>query len=171
MLDARNHLSLPAPVVQLSPPADEWQYVQMPTWAWLASGAWTPLTATASAGPVTVAVTATPLRLEFSYQTTAATTATTTCSGPGTPYSDDLATAEDPQLPVQAASPDCGWTWHESSADTPDQKYGVTADVVYHLAWAVTGAAGGGDLGELTSPDAAFRVSVGEIQALNTPGR
>jgi hypothetical protein len=117
-----------------------------------------------------VTVTASPLRLELSYQTTALTTAATTCNGPGTPYSDALATAEDPQLPVQAASPDCGWTWHESSADTADQKYGVTVRAVYHLAWSVTGAAGGGDLGELTGPDTTFRVSVGEIQALNTSG-
>jgi hypothetical protein len=120
---------------------------------------------------VTVTVTAAPVRLEFSYQTSARSAATASCGGPGTPYSDQLAAAEDPQLPVQAASPDCGWTWHESSVDTADQKYGVTAHIVYHVVWTVTGAAGGGDLGELTSQDATFRVSVGEIQAVNTAPR
>jgi len=143
----------------------------MPTWAWVPQSGWAPLTASATAGPVTATVTATPVRLEFSYQTSAATTVATSCRGPGTPYSDLLATAEDPHLPVQAASPDCGWTWHESSADTPDQKYGVTAHVVYHVAWSVTGAAGGGDLGQLTGQDTTFRVSVGEIQAVNTASR
>lgn len=172
MQDARNHLPLPAPEVQFSPAANLWQYVQMPTWAWVPGSRWTPLRASASAGSVSVTVTATPVRLVFTYQTKGdGTTATASCGGPGTPYSDELATAEDPKQPVLAASPDCGWTWHQSSADTADRKYDVTAHAVYHVVWTVSGAAGGGDLGELVGQDTNLRVSVGEIQAVNTTPR
>ena len=169
---ARNHLDLPPPPVQLSPAASHWQYVQMPTWAWVPRDRWKPLTASASAGPVTVTVTATPVRLVFSYQISGdGRSSSALCAGPGTPYSDGLAVTESPKLPILAASPDCGWTWHQSSADTSDEKYAVSARAVYHVVWSVRGAAGGGDLGELTGRSNDFRVTVGEIQALNIPPR
>jgi hypothetical protein len=172
LAEARRHLALPAPTLELSPPVADWQYVQMPTWAWVPRNTWVPLTASAAAGGVTVTVTATPVRLELTYQTSGkGETATTSCGGPGTPYDAQLAGAEDPKSPVQAASPDCGWTWQESSVDTPDQKYSVSGHIVYHAVWAAAGAAGGGDLGDLPGADAAFRVAVGEIQALNVPAR
>jgi hypothetical protein len=171
-LEARNHLNLPGPAVQLSPSADHWQYTQMPTWAWLPQNAWAPLTASASAGAVTVTVTATPVRLSFSYQTSGdGTIATATCNGSGTPYSDQLAQSENPDHPVLAASPDCGWTWHRSSADTPDRRYAVTAHILYHVTWTAAGAPGGGVLGDLPGADATFRLPVGEIQAVNTSPR
>jgi hypothetical protein len=118
---------------------------------------------------VSVTVVATPVRLVFSYQTKGdGTSATATCNGPGTPYDDQLALRENPQQPVLAQSPDCGWIWHQSSADTLDKKYTITAHTVYHAVWTIRGAPGGGDLGELSSFNATFRVTVGEIQALNT---
>ncbi|MDQ6947620.1 MAG: hypothetical protein M3256_15460 [Actinomycetota bacterium] len=169
---ARNHLGLPAPQIQLSPATNLWQYVQMPTWAWVLESAWTPLTSSANAGPVTVTVIATPIRLVFSYQTKGDGSASTvTCTGPGTPYNDQLAESENPDRPVLAASPDCGWTWHQSSADTPDQRYAVSAHTVYHVLWTIRGAPGGGDLGELSGLKTDLRVTVGEIQALNTAPR
>jgi hypothetical protein len=169
---ARNHLSLPSPQLQLSPPAGQWQYVQMPTWAWVPAASWVPLTATAAAGAVTVRVTATPARLLFDYQTSGnGTAASVSCAGPGTPYSDTLAVSENARSPIQAASPDCGWTWHQSSVDTPDQKYGVSSRITYHVTWTVTGAPGGGDLGTLDGAATQVRVAVGEIQAVNTPVR
>ena len=172
LAEARRHLALPAPTLQLSPSADQWQYVQMPTWAWVPRNTWTPLTASAAAGGVSVTVTATPVRLDLTYQTgDKGATATASCAGPGTPYDTKLAEAEDPTSPVQAASPDCGWTWQASSVDTADQKYSVSGHIVYHAVWAVAGAAGGGDLGNLPGDNSAFRVAVGEIQALNLPPR
>jgi hypothetical protein len=170
--EARRHLALPGPSLQLSPPVGQWQYVQMPTWAWVPRSTWIPLAASASAGGVTVSVRATPVRLDLTYQTDGTgAAATVSCVGPGTPFDVQLAEAEDPGSPVQASSPDCGWTWKDSSVDTPDQKYAVSGHVVYHVLWSVTGAAGGGDLGELPGQDTAFRLSVGEIQAVNTPPR
>ncbi len=172
LLTAKSHLGLPAPQVQLSPATDVWQYVQMPTWAWVPKSTWVPLSSTTSAGAVSVTVVATPIRLAFAYQVKGdGTTAPATCNGPGTPYSDGLAASENPQRAVLAASPDCGWTWHQSSADTPDQKYAVSAHTVYHAVWTIRGAPGGGDLGELRGLNTVVRVTVGEIQALNTPPR
>ncbi|MDP9074332.1 MAG: hypothetical protein M3N98_09195 [Actinomycetota bacterium] len=169
---AKNHLTLPAPAVQLSPAADLRQYVQMPTWAWVPRSQWSPLTASAAAGPVSVNVTATPVRLAFTYQISGdGSTGTATCNGPGTPYSDQLAVTEDPAQPILAASPDCGWTWHESSVDTPDKRYAVTAHVVYQVVWTVSGAPGGGSLGDLNGQDTSLRVPVGEIQAVNVAPR
>jgi hypothetical protein len=169
LLEARKHLALPGPELQLNPPVGQLQYVEMPTWAWVPRSDWAPLTASASAGGVTVTVTATPVGLGLTYQTSGrGATAAVSCSGPGTPFDARLAEAEDPGSPVQAASPDCGWTWRDSSVDTPDQKYTVSGHAVYHVVWAVTGAAGGGDLGNLPGQDTSFRVAVGEIQAVNT---
>ncbi|MDQ1365271.1 MAG: hypothetical protein QOE57_1313 [Acidimicrobiaceae bacterium] len=169
LVEARSHLGLPAPPVQLSPAPDHWQYVQMPTWAWVPRSAWVPLTGSATAGPVSVTVVATPVKLVFSYQVKGdGSTATATCNGPGTAYDDQLALRENPQRPVLAPSPDCGWIWHQSSADTLDKKYTITAHTVYHTVWTIRGAPGGGDLGELGSFNTTFRVTVGEIQALNT---
>jgi hypothetical protein len=79
-----------------------------------------------------------------------------------------LAASENARNPIQAASPDCGWTWHQSSADTPDHKYSVSSHVAYHVTWAVTGAPGGGDLGPIDGGATQIRVTVGEIQAVNT---
>jgi hypothetical protein len=172
LAEARRHLALPGPKLQLSPSADQWQYVQMPTWAWVPKDTWAPLTASAAAGGVSVTVTATPIRLDLTYQTGGkGTTATASCNGPGTPYDPQLAQTENPRSPVQAASPDCGWTWQGSSVDTQDEKYAVGGHIVYHAVWAVAGAAGGGDLGNLPGDDSTFRVAVGEIQALNLPPR
>jgi hypothetical protein len=172
LAEARRHLALPAPTLQLSPPADQWQFVQMPTWAWVPGNTWAPLTAAATAGGVSVTVTATPVRLDLTYQTSdKGAPATATCAGPGTPYDEQLAKTENPRSPVQAASPDCGWTWQKSSVDTQDQKYSVSGHIVYHAVWTVAGAAGGGDLGNLPGGDSTFRVAVGEIQALNLPPR
>jgi hypothetical protein len=169
LLEARRHLALPGPELQLNPPVGQLQYVEMPTWAWVPRSDWIPLTASASAGGVTVTVTATPVGLGLTYQTTGrGATSAVSCSGPGTPFDAGLAQAEDPGSPVQAASPDCGWTWRDSSVDTTDRKYAVSGHVVYRVVWAVTGAAGGGDLGDLSGEDTSLRVAVGEIQAVNT---
>ena len=65
-------------------------------------------------------------------------------------------------------SPDCGWTWKHSAAGSPDQKLEVTAHIVYDLVWAVTGAPGGGTLPPLNSATSTYRLTVGEIEALNT---
>ena len=163
--EAQRELVLPAPQIALSPPVGQWQYVNVPTWLWVPAAQWVPVTATASAGTVTVTATATPVGVSASYEDFTGPV-TATCAGPGTPYVEALADQLDPADPLEAASPDCGWTWRSSSAGRPGETSAVGVHVVYDLTWTVTGAAGGGDLGARNGPDALTPVAVAEIQAL-----
>lgn len=166
---AESGIQLEAPPTQLSPmpSADQWEFVNVPTWAWVPASSWIPLHATAAAGPVVVTATATPEKMVISYQDGTAQKSVT-CTGPGTPYSDDLAQTEDPQQPLRAASPDCGWIYQNSSSGASKELEPVSASVTYDVSWTVTGAAGGGDLGLLRSPATTYQVKVGEVQALIT---
>ncbi len=168
---AYGEIQLTPPGLQLSPssetnPAID-QIVNAPTWAWVPAGSWKPLSATAAAGPVMVTATATPSSINVTYGDGSGTQ-TASCAGPGTPYSDQLANHEDPGAPLSAASPDCGWTYQHTSAGAPGGKEPVMAVVTYQVAWTVTGAAGGGNLGPLNSPPTIYDVPVGEIQVVNT---
>ena len=168
---AYGEIQLTAPGLQLSPssetnPAID-QIVNAPTWAWVPASSWQPLSATASAGPVVVTATASPESINLTYGD-GGQTDTATCNGSGTPYSDQLANQEDPDAPLSAASPDCGWTYQHTSAAAPGGKEPVTGMVTYHVVWTVTGAPGGGDLGPLNSPPTTYNVPVAEIQVVNT---
>lgn len=124
------------------------------------------MTATASAGPVVVTATATPTTMNLSYEDGSPATRSVTCGGPGTPWSEALARRENPDQPLQAQSPDCGWVYRNSSAWVPNEFEPITATVTYHVTWTVVGAPGGGDLGTLNSPVTTDLVKVGEIQAI-----
>jgi hypothetical protein len=175
---AINELPLAAPDLQLSPDmssnptdpgglgANHWQYVNLPTWAWVS--AWNASHASASGGGVTATATAQPLALNITYQD-GPTTHSLTCNGPGTEYSDALAQHEDPTNPVQAASPTCGWIYLHSSAAAPDETETVTASITYDASWSA-GAAGGADFGEVRGPTQTLQVMVGEVQAIITNG-
>jgi hypothetical protein len=164
---AEREIRLPEPPIELSPPVSpgHWQYVHVPTWAWLGQGGWASPSASAAAGGVAVTATATPVSLELRYMD-GATTHTVVCSGPGTPYSPTLASAEDPAAPIRAASPSCGWTYQNSSASAPGEQEPVRATLTYRVTWTATGAAGGGNLGVLVSPATALGVRVAEVQAV-----
>lgn len=178
--EAVQSLQAPVPALQMSPPTltnpNAWQYVNIPTWVWVATTQWVALHATASVPGVSVTATAVPIQLVLTYQAGggvnegAGATEQVVCDGPGTPYSAVLAAAENPQQPIMAASPDCGWTWERSAAGSADEKLQVTATIVYKASWAVSGAAGGGGLGTINSPTATYQVTVGEIESLNTGG-
>jgi hypothetical protein len=172
--EASNELTPGAPSLQMSPPSSTstaWQYTNLPTWVWVARSQWVTVHATASVPGVSVTATAVPVRLVLTYEDGVGGTQTVSCNGPGTPYSDTLAEQEDPGRPIAAASPDCGWTWQHSAVNSPDGKLRVTARVVYNASWTAVGAPGGGTLGTVTSPPAAYRVTVGQVEAVITGGR
>lgn len=166
-VEARNLLTPPAPPIQMSPAADanHQQYVNVPSWAWVPAGSWVPLYATASVPGVVVTATATPVELDITYSDGGVSHAVK-CSGPGTAYSDGLAAQIDPAKPLNAASPTCGWTFRNSSAGQPNEAVPVSARIVYSASWTVTGAAGGGNLGAVTSPADNFSVRVAEVQSI-----
>ena len=149
---ARKQLRLPTPTIAVNPAGD--QLVNLPTWMWLSSG-WGPVSATASVPGVSVIAVATPRSVSWSM----GDGSTVTCTGAGTPFRP----GSDPKAP----SPDCGHTYHTSSASQPGQAFPVTATVHWTVTW--SGAGQSGTFPALTTTaDAAFRVA--EIQALNNDG-
>ena len=144
-------LDLPEPVIRMSPQDD--QVVRLASWLWIPSQQWEPQQVSASAGPVTSTVTATPVRLTWDM----GNGDQVSCDGPGTPYRRARAR--------QVDTSGCRYTYQHSSAGQPDEAYEVTATIGWELTWTATGAAGGGSLGTVTM-SASQAVRVTEIQAL-----
>ncbi|MGZ4784652.1 MAG: hypothetical protein ACXV5S_03205 [Acidimicrobiales bacterium] len=143
--EARRLLVIAPPNVALSPPATAAQLVGLPTWFWVVD-AWQSLQASATLGPVTSTVVATPTSLTFTLDDGTSFS----CDGPGTPYD----TSRDPA--DQQSS--CTHTFERSGHAV------VTATVTYATHWtANTGV--GGDLDDLTRTTT-VPVTVEEAQAV-----
>jgi hypothetical protein len=154
---ALSKLPLPTPAIEMAPPADQDQLVNLSTWLWISSGAWQQLSATATAGPVTTTATAAPSEVVWQM----GNGQSVTCLGPGTPY--------DPSDPN--ATTDCSYTWPQSSASQPAGVYHVTATVYYRATWTAAGAPGGGNLGLVAGPAGHVAVAVAQSEAINSsPG-
>ena len=150
---------LGSPNIRLNPSANQDQLVNVTTWLWLNGASWTPVSATASAGGVTVTTTAVPQKVVW----TMGDGGSVTCAGPGTPY--------DPSRPD--AQPSCSYTYRRSSAGQPDGTFTITATESWLVSWTATGVPAGmpagGSLGIVThSSQVAVRVA--ESQAINTGG-
>lgn len=151
---ARDEVPIPSPTLRMNPPADKGEVTNVVSWLWIDPSQWQPVTASASAGNVTVTTTATPDHVVWDM----GNGDTVTCNGPGTPY--------DTSRPSSEQSTDCGYTYRRSSARESDGRYHVTATVYYQVVWTATGVAAGGALAPITrSSTVAIRVA--EIQALN----
>jgi hypothetical protein len=151
---ARDEVPAPSPTIRMNPPADRGEVTNVEAWLWIAPSQWQPVTASASAGNITVTTTATPDHVVWDM----GNGDTVTCNGPGKPY--------DTSRPASEQSTDCGYTYERSPASQSDGRYHVTATVYYQVAWSATGVAAGGVLAPITqSSTVAIRVS--EIQALN----
>lgn len=147
---AADELMLAEPVVRLNPAGD--QIVQLPSWLWL-EGGWTEQSASASAGPVTSTVTATPMQVRWSM----GNGEQVLCDGPGRRY--------EPRFAETPEATDCKYTYRHSSAEQPGDAYQVTATVEWSLTWTAIGAPGGGDLGAMER-STVLPVRVAELQAL-----
>ncbi len=144
-------LRLPAPLIRTSPTGDH--VTQLPSWLWISAEQWQPRQVSASAGPVTSTVTATPSSVTWDM----GNGDRVDCDGPGRPYQARFAGTPE--------ATDCRYTYRHSSANQPGAAYELTATITWDLSWSATGAAGGGDLG--TVPMSATQpVRVSEVQAL-----
>jgi hypothetical protein len=152
--EALERTPLPEPVIEMAPRPEFTQLVNLPVFLWLGPESWKTFTASASAGPVTSTVTATPKRVIWDM----GTGDTVVCDGPGLPY--------DPALSDEANPSTCRYTYRRSSAGQPDQAFVVTATLEWETTWSVTGAAGGGGLGTVAR-SSSTKVTVAELQALN----
>ncbi len=121
------------------------------TWLWIDPGAWQPLSQTASAGPVSATVTATPTSVRWDM----GDGAVVTCRGPGTPF--------DPTRAESAQSTDCSHTYKRSSAGQSGERYTVRVTITYGVSWTASGAPGGGELGVIESSESLpLRVAEGQ---------
>lgn len=149
--EAFDRTPVPAPEIRLNPPAGEDQVVNVPTWMWIEPADWVPVSATASAGSVTVTATASPTSVRWDM----GNGDVVVCAGPGTPYEPETTTESD-----------CTYTYRRSSAGRPSGAFTMRVTMTWGVTWSVAGAPGGGSLGtaERTTTSA---VRVAEIQAVN----
>jgi hypothetical protein len=145
---------LPSPAIALNPSSSQGEVVNFTMWMWLTSS-WAPVSASASAGPVTATVTAVPIRSVWDMGDGSKAV---TCGGPGTAY--------DSSRPEADQHSDCTFVYRRSSSGEPNDTFTLTATVTWHVTWVAVGAAGGGDLGTV-SRSTSLPVRVGEIQAVN----
>lgn len=121
---ARGRLALPAPAIAASPA--ERQLVHLPTWLAVSQSSWGPVSASVSAGAVTVTATASPSRVEWDL----GDGSMVVCEGPGTIWR--------PGMDPEAESPDCGHTYTRSASGVE-----VTATVYWTVTWTSTTGSGG----------------------------
>ncbi|WP_315097816.1 hypothetical protein [uncultured Cellulomonas sp.] len=155
--DALALMQLRAGQIATNPPSpDGLSVVGLQTWLWIADPdehTVGPITRSATAGAVTVTATARLDKVVWDM----GDGRSTTCTGPGTPWSPTAGTHD---------SPTCGHTYRASSARQPDQRYTMTATSYWTIDWA-----GGGETGTIQmdfASDAQLRVA--EVQALVTTG-
>lgn len=142
---------LPVPAVRTSPPAGEDQLVNLPTWLWVED--WSPRSARASEGPLTVTVVATPRSVTWRM-------------GDGSEVVCGAGTPRNPALREEQQSTDCSHTYRRSSATQPGLLYQARATMTWDVSWSATNGESGG-LGPATrSVD--FTMRVAEGQALVT---
>jgi hypothetical protein len=121
---AAAELRLTNPAIGSSPVPGSPELVGVPLWVWADSSSWSPQSATATAGIISVTATATPVSVRWSF----GDGTSITCEGPGTVYS--------PSDGASASSPTCGHTY-----TTPGQ-FTLTATVTWNVTWAGDGQAG-----------------------------
>lgn len=160
---AASHMRLPSPTIE-SWPSTAKSWVNFPTWVHVSN--WGPTSTSASAGPVTSTVTATPTGVVLSApdSTDAGETyqpITTTCAGPGQVY--------DESAPYESQHSSCTlkWAWPSANYNTSGD-YPMTVAVTYQVSWIAVGAPGGGPLPSVSAP-ATIPIHVGEIEAIGGP--
>lgn len=136
-----------------SPIAGRIGLVGMPVWMWAQSPddhSYGPITATASAGGITITATATVQKVTWEM----GDGTTVVCDSAGTPYK-----AKHGKHP----SPDCGHVYETSSAGEPGGTYTVTATSAWVITWAGAGQTGTIRLDGLQR---SVEITVGEAQVL-----
>lgn len=151
--EALDRAPIPLPEPQLNPPAGQDQVVNVETWLWIDEAQWRPVSASATAGGLTVTATAGPVRVEFDMGNGDALT----CAGPGTPY--------DTGRPAAEQQTDCGYTYTRSSAAAPDGVFTLSATTVWQVTWRSSDGRSG-SLGEVARTTS-LPVRVAEIQSVN----
>ena len=147
------HLSAIEIGIAPKPGPDSVGLVGMPVWMWAKNPSEKtvgPLTATASAGGITITATATLFRITWDM----GDGTEVVCKTAGTPYDVSFG---------QKKSPDCGHTYTTTSGGEPDGSYTVTATSDWVITWAGAGQTGTIRLNGLVR---STQITIGEAQVL-----
>jgi hypothetical protein len=163
---AYESLYFPPPSGSTTPPMDPGTVAQLPTFFQVDN--WAPVSESATAGPVTATVTATPVQQTWDIRDSVRDTSyTVSCEGPGVAF--DPASGDPPPDGV------CEWTPPHSSAgqsvrseQSNEPCFDATVTITWAVAWE-SNVGEGDSLGEGTSSSSACLV-VGEVQAVVTEG-
>jgi hypothetical protein len=136
-------------------------FVNLETFTYL-TGPWRPITATASAGPVTSTVTATPTSVTWTSADGADDEPVSwTCQGPGQPY--------DPSQSYTAQVPGaCGHRYTWPSASDPGGTVPLSATVTWSVGW-TSNIGQGGLLGPVSRSVGPVQLTVNQIEAVGVP--
>ncbi len=154
-LIAIDDMKLTAINIGIAPKAEDGSVglVGMPVWMWAAEPgehSWGPITASASAGGITVTATARVHKVTWDM----GDGTSVTCTKPGTPYK--------PAYGDQK-SPDCGHVYTRSSSSKPGRKFAVRATSDWVIEWEGAGQAGTIRLNGLVRE---AQIAIGEAQVL-----
>lgn len=153
-MEALGFLTLPEPAIATSPPSQFDSVVNVPVYLSVDAADWQPKSVTTDVPGVSVQVTAVPQRVEWD----TGMGDVVVCDGPGTPY--DFSRPDADQVA------DCTYTYRRTSAGQPNERFTLTATVVWRASWSVVGAPGGGDLGEVRR-SASTSLRVAQVQTVN----
>lgn len=127
--------------------------VGLPVWLWTAvtPNTWGPITASATAGALTVTITGRAVRIVWSM----GDGSTVTCANPGTPYESRYA---------DHPSPTCGHVYHQPSRIRSGGVYRISTVTYWRVDWA-----GGGESGVIdTTRESATTLAVEELQVVTS---
>ena len=166
-VQALSSAHIASPTFETWPP-DGHAEVNWPTWVHISSG-WARVSTSATAGPVTATVTATPTSMTVSSFDSVDGGATyqpisVSCPGPGTAYN--------PNEPYADQHSDCtiSWSWPSAnySSGSSYGTYPLTVSVTYSVSWTATGGPGGGGTLAPITRSTTIEFRVGEVEALGS---
>ncbi|RPK55816.1 ATP/GTP-binding protein [Streptomyces sp. ADI95-17] len=152
---AVDSMKLDVPDIDINPKPGGRGLVGMPVWMAVDRSATTygPISASATAGNVTVTATAKVAKIVWSM----GDGAVVTCTSPGSVYKKSYG---------MKASPDCGHVYKQASDSVPGGKFRVTATATWAVNWQVAG--GSGETGQLTEVRSSqVALTIVESQAVN----
>lgn len=122
--EAYAHLPVQMPEPQTAPPKNTRTLVGLRTWLWIPASSWHPVTNSATDGPVSTTVTATPVAVDW----VMGDGSTEHCTGPGTPFVVGVTDAK-------ATKPSCSHVYTHDSHNQPGDHYAVTVVLEYAATW------------------------------------
>ncbi|MGW5878992.1 hypothetical protein ACWFMI_20825 [Nocardiopsis terrae] len=151
---ARAVMNLPEPKIGTAPDTDKPRFVNLPSWLWIDSADWEPVSATASVNAGSVTVAATPTRVVWDtgdgHQVV--------CESAGTVFSSSVYREE--------GSPDCGHTYTSLPSGGAGAEVDLSAVWEWEVSWSASDGRGG-DLEDL-STSSTVTVPVSEIHSVVT---